>query len=389
MVRDIHEGGKTLKVVPNRQLERFLQATINDIIATKPGVSFQPIEVNVPSADDVYISKVIGPKVSGGVTQVSPVSPPPTIGDAAADAIARTLSSRAFHAGAGISGPNVDDVAYTGPQAAEMFTARLPNMMTTHFESQCGFTVRGAQVVRAVCTRGATNARIELLEQGNDVAAVLRLWNVEPAVTVAVEFANGKCGIFPALAGYIGHAVYEGEGLANVSFVPSSNHARYGEFLEKKANIDLDRLRAMVSLAVAHNAFKVSSEREGLVLANEIRFAKSIDPTLGLYAAHAFSQAGNDRMVLDVLHVMRSDLNADLFDVQLLASRVLDSGADRYAVPFCPILTQTWNLLRPRGKTLPVVLTEAMPYLCNSLWTTFQSAVTQHIIYSIQTGEVQ
>jgi len=40
MVRELQEGGKTIKVVPNRKLEQFLQATINDIVATKPGVSF-------------------------------------------------------------------------------------------------------------------------------------------------------------------------------------------------------------------------------------------------------------------------------------------------------------------------------------------------------------
>ncbi|MBI5593245.1 MAG: caspase family protein [Deltaproteobacteria bacterium] len=387
MMREVQEGGVTFKVVPNRKLEQFLQTTINDIIATKPGISFQRIDVNVPSADDVYISRVIGPKADVAPIPLSIVNPLPTIGDAAADAITRTLSSRGLHTLAGIKSPDVDDVTYIDPQAVGMFTARLPDMAIDHLESQCGFTLHGAHVVRAVCTRGTTNAWIETLEQGNGVSAVLRLWDVKPAVTVAVEFANGKCGILPALAGYIGHAVYESEGLANVSFVPSSNHPRYSMYLLHKAK--LDRLRAMVSLAVTHNTFKVGSEHEALALADEIRPEKAMDPTLGLYAAHAFSQAGNDRLVLDVLNYMRDDLNADLFDIQLLASRLLQAAADKYTVPFCPILTQAWNLLRPRGRTLPAVLTQAMPHLCNSLWTTFQPAVTQSIIHAIETGELQ
>lgn len=380
MMREIQEDGVTFKVVPNRKLEQFLQATINEIIATKPGVSFQRIDVNVPSADDVYISRVIGPKTSVVATPQSVVSPPPM---GLGYATPSTLRRRDFRAE--VKRQGVDDLL----QSARMFRERLPDVNIEHFESQCGFTLHGAQVVRAVCTRGATNARIELLDEGNGTtgAAVLRLWDVEPAVTVVVEFTNGKCCILPALAGYIGHALYEGEGLANVSFVPSSNHGRYRMYEQHKKKID--HLRAKVSLAVIQNAFKVSSEREANALADEIRTEKAIDPTLGLYAAHAFSQAGNDNLVMDVLSYMSDDLHADLFDVQLLASRLLHAVDDRYTVPFCPILTQTWNLLRPRGITLPSVLTQAMPYLCDSLWTTFQPDVTQNLIHLIETGELQ
>lgn len=380
MVSEVQEDGVTFKVVPNRKLEQFLQATINDIIATKRGVSFQRLDVNVPSADDVYISRVIGPITGVAVTPESIVSPPPM---SYGYTTTRSLRRGEFRAEVKIQGE--DDWL----QSARMLSARLPDVNIEHFESQCGFTLHGAQVVRAVCTRGATNARIELLAEGNGTtgAAVLRLWDVDPAVTVVVEFTNGKCCILPALAGYIGHALYEGEGLANVSFVPSSNHGRYRMYELHKEKID--HLRAKVALAVIQNAFKVSSEREAITLADEIRTEKAIDPTLGLYAAHAFSQAGNDKLVMDVLYFMKDDLRADLFDVQLLASRSLHAVDDRYTVPFCPILTQTWNLLRPRGITLPTVLTQAMPYLCDSLWTTFQPDVTQNLIHLIETGELQ
>ena len=389
MVRDVQEGDKTIKVVPNRKLENYLQAKINAVIATKHGVEFQRIDVNVPSSDDVYISRVLEPPTNATAAPVIPVSPPPNIGHAAASAITRTLSIHSFGIRGALNIPLLGDMDYGDPQATSMFTARLPHIAIDHFESKCGFTLHGAQVIRAVCTRGETNARIELLEQGNGdtISSVLRLWGVKPAVTVAIEFANGKCGILPALAGYIGHAVYEGEGLANVSFVPSSNHERYPIYLQHKANID--HLRAMVSLAGTQNAFKVSSEREARALASKIRTEKDIDPTLGLYAAHAFSQAGEDELVMEVLNYMYGDLDADLFDVQLLALRLPHAAINRYTIPFCPILTQTWNLLRPRRRDLPKVLSEAMPYLCNSLWTTFQPAVTQELIRSIETGELR
>ena len=121
-----------------------------------------------------------------------------------------------------------------------------------------------------------------------------------------------------------------------------------------------------------------------------IRMEKAIDPTLGLYAAHAFSQAGKDDSFLSVMNYMRDDLQVDLFDVRALASRhVHEPWGDYPLAPFCPMLTQTWNLLRPRGITLPPVLQTAMPYLCNSLWTTFQPEVTVRVIQAIKIGELQ
>ena len=114
---------------------------------------------------------------------------------------------------------------------------------------------------------------------------------------------------------------------------------------------------------------------------------KGIDPTLGLYAAHAFSQAGNDVEVKSVLDYMRDDLQADLFDVRLLASRrPMESAPNVPLVPFCPMLTQSWNLLRPRGVVLPDVLQQASAYLCDSLWTTFEPKGAILILDAITTG---
>ena len=392
MVRSLQEDNITVRVVPNRKLEDYLQAKVNEIIASVPGVQFQRLDVNVPSNDDVYISKVLDQARFALSAPVPPVGPPPTIGDTAGDAIARTLNEQSF--GEQYPDEHEDLVLRHAADMVRsrvhgMFDARLPDLKYDHFESMCGFILRGARIIRAVCAGGASNTSVEVLEKGDgsSVAAVLRVWNAEPAVTVVMEFDNGKCGILPALAGYIGHAVYEGEGLANASFVPSSNHERYHRYLRRKNNID--RLRAMVSMAVTQNAFKLASEQQAKALANIIRKGKDIDPTLGLYAAHAYSQAGNDKMVSEILSIMHYDLHADLFDVQLLASRVSKPEFSTRIVPFCPILTQSWNLLRPRGKKVHPVLNDAMRHLCNSLWTTFQPKATASIFDAIKTGELR
>ena len=70
--------------------------------------------------------------------------------------------------------------------------------------------------------------------------------------------------------------------------------------------------------------------------------------------------------MVSVLGYMRDDLHADLFDVRLLASREpIAREATVPVVPFCPLLTQSWHLLKarrvemaapgsPDGEPLPV-----------------------------------
>jgi hypothetical protein len=126
---------------------------------------------------------------------------------------------------------------------------------------------------------------------------------------------DGRCIILAGLPGYIGHATFDKEGLSNVSYIPSANHWRWGDYIQRRDEID--RLRALVALAIDRNTFRVSSREAADQLASRIRILKSIDPTLGLYAAYAFSQGGNDRQILSVLEYMRGDLNADFFDTRL------------------------------------------------------------------------
>ena len=57
-------------------------------------------------------------------------------------------------------------------------------------------------------------------------------------------------------------------------------------------------------------------------------------------------------------------------------------------VPFCPVLTQTWSLLRPRRIELAPLLRDAAPPLCNSLWTTFSGEAADRIVSAIESEEL-
>ena len=390
MIRSITTaGGTQLYVVPNRKLETYLQDKVNDILANIDINLTQNIETNVPSSDDVYIAHVHSwtqPFSTAPVRKIAAKLSPSPSRDAA-NTIERTLADVPF-APDGIDAGK--PLAVSEAATEEKLRPFMPNAAVDHMESTVGFTVHGARVINVVTTKGRENARVELLDQGDgaDAVAVIRLWDVHPAVSVVVELEDGRCTVLAGLSGYIGHASFDNEGLANISYVPSANHWRWQMYEHEKHTID--RLRALVALAVANNSFQIHSDQEAEILGERIRMGKGIDPTLGLYAAYAYSQASKGNSVRSVMEYMRNDLQTDLYDILVLASRPSHSAASDYpCAPLCPMLTQTWNLLRPRNIILPPVLEAAIPHLCNSLWTTFKPEASAAIIKAITTGELQ
>ena len=87
---------------------------------------------------------------------------------------------------------------------------------------------------------------------------------------------------------------------------------------------------------------------------------------------------------------MDNDLQCDLFDVAMLARKFAQRPSNLGpVVPFCPMLTQGWNLLRARKITLPTVLDDAQDELEPALWTTFKPGRTQLIFDAIRRGEIR
>jgi hypothetical protein len=375
IVKQVATGGQTIQVVPNRLLESVLQARVDAILDGVDGDPTQDLETNVPSSDDVYIARV---RPQPAAAPAQPAGGPPARavpGRAAAAAIADTL--RGADSRVAPAGVNPAAVA-----------ARTPDPAADHFETETGFIVRGARIVDAALGPNA-NSNFDLLDNPNDPrGAAIRISPGVDAQSVVVVVPGDRCVVLPALKGYIAHALFDEEGLANVSYVPSSNNFRWIDYENQRAEVD--RLRALVALAVQHNTFQVRSEREGVALAQRIRAGKAFDPTLGLYAAYAFAQAGMDAQVRDIAGYMRQDIHADFFDVAMLSGHTANRPA--YAeplVPFCPMLTQGWNLLRAYETTLPDVLTTASRSLTNSLWTTFTGRGTSLVLDAIRSGALR
>jgi hypothetical protein len=386
MVRTVTEGTESFEVVPNRRLEDYLQRKVDEILAKVDPSLTQRIEINVPSSDDVYLARVRRLTVTAPAPPLSPpeaagprersLGPPPSpaaSGKEAAAAIERSATNTAFGLGSDLKLMDV------GKMAERQVRNRLPDRQYEHFETQMGFILWGSSVRRAIAAPKLPNVVVDILDAGEKkTPAVIRVDSQQP-LSIVVEVADGRCIILAGLPGYIGHATFDVEGLSNVSYVPSANHWRWSEYIQRRDEID--RLRALVALAVDRNMFRVSSREAADQLASRIRILKSIDPTLGLYAAYAFSQSGNDAQILSVLDYMRGDLNAEFFDIRLLASRYVSARESTApVVPLCPMLTQSWHLLRARRAALPLVFKDVIPSLSGSLWTTFEPDAAKEIL---------
>jgi hypothetical protein len=255
-----------------------------------------------------------------------------------------------------------------------------------HFESGTGFGVVGTSVVEAIAVTGA-QANILAPGDGRNPGVVRIEPGGVPAASVAFRFSNGRGAVLAALRGYVCHVLVEGNSVTNVSYVPSDNSWRWRSYLERRERIEA--LRAAAAAATRLGVFRLDDKQRAADLAEHIRVEKGLDPTLGLYAAYAYSEADRRDDIASVLTYMREDLNADLFDVAMLARRMAERpSTPPPVVPFCPLLTQGWNYLRARGVVLPKVLDEAQDELEPALWTTFKPSRILAIMEAVKRREL-
>ncbi|MCK9988144.1 MAG: hypothetical protein AzoDbin1_04616 [Azoarcus sp.] len=378
-----------MRVVPNNMLKSYLEREVRKKAEAKSIKLRQIPDAYVTSGEATFIGRVMVP-----APQPSPVPPDvPTIVDVAGLALKR--------AGAGVLAaalPRLPEgtIAHT---AAEIgFTTAQDAILgapeTRQFETQTGFVVSGARVTRAICN---PKMRVQVLTQGDGhtVAALVR---VEPAGmaagSVALGFSDGSGAVVAALDGYIGNVVVGAGGVSNVSYIPSRNNWRWADYEQHRARIN--ELHAAIATTARFGLFRIEGERKSRTararqLGDTIRILKGIDPTLGLYAAYAYSDADLIDQVESVLGFMRDDLRTDLFDVAMLAGVLSGSRRnDAYGpVPFCPLLSQGWNLVRARGVRMPPEVDAARDYLRPALWTTFDPGGMQILTRALLEGRLR
>jgi hypothetical protein len=287
----------------------------------------------------------------------------------------------------------IDRVAKTiANPTGQPFISGFGSKRQIAFDTETGFTISGASVVFAAANPKMGEASITQGGGSHEPALIRIDPHARRPCSVALQFKNGSGAIVAALLGYVGTIVVDDNGVANVSYTPSANNWRWSRYKEQQR--DFDEFHAAVAAAARFGVFRVEGTKDTRVqqateLAGKIRVLKSVDPTLGLYAAYAYAEVDLIEDVRSVRSAMHDDLEADLFDVALLAGALGGKPPmSDSVVPFCPMLSQGWSLLRVRSVSLPPPVARARDHLRQALWTSFGPDGMSIIISSLRSGEL-
>lgn len=259
------------------------------------------------------------------------------------------------------------------------------------FETRTGFTVHGAKVVSANTTgtlcdvfeeSGLSQVRVHI-DPTN-----LKGFAYESRSTV-MRFDTGSGACLATLPGYVGTVVVGEEGrILAVNYTPARGTERYAEY-EMVAD-DLERRRAFAAVAARNGALTLD-RKEAVDAARYLRMLKAVDPTLGIYAAYAYAQAGDQEGVKSVYRYMEEPSFGYHypvpFDVAMLAHRNGPWPEAYRFPPTMPMLTQGWALLGGLEHSMHPAALNARHYLIPSLWTAFSAEGINILEAAIILGE--
>lgn len=252
-----------------------------------------------------------------------------------------------------------------------------------HYETETGFTIYG----RIQSTVAGDGLGLEPFEDGE----VTHIRVLDPqdgqGRSILIEFPSGFGTVLAIKPGFIGTVILDDDQVINVSYTPSSNTPLFqDEYLDQADRIE--RRRAFAAAAARLGMFRLDSESAENA-GDYLRMLKGLDPTLGLYAAYAYFQAGRMSLVRNVFGIMANvDPQPVPFDVALLARFAGDHMSPLTTVaPFCPMLRQGWALLElhpPSFDSLHAYRSLLIP----SLWTAFTPEGVARVRSALEAGEL-
>lgn len=365
--RDILQPEPPSFVLRPRPLHKLLAdrvpARIADLLKTP--VKQRP-DARISSDETAWLARfdnvpLAGPAPKGlrtrsmkGIAPPKPAAAPPpsatTVAREAAERAVSDPSAALLHLGNSavpeahaIAGAVVSEAAPEGPD---------------HFETMCGFKIRGAKVRNATAGR----SHVDVFDSW-----LVRVGlPVDRCDNVLFELEDGRAIVLPAIPYLIATLSFSGGELRNVAYEPSANSPLWADYAQKKGELTV--MRSLIAASADIGGFRLEGA-DAETLTERIRFLKGLDPTMALYAAYSYHNLGGKR---DELRKMQEYLReglegATLFDVAMLADFKVDMER---TVPFVPMLSQGWSLVGAvRG--VPPEIAELRKYVGPSLWTVF------------------
>ena len=377
-----------LRVVPNRRMEGYL---VREVAKRAKAISIpvrQIPDAQVVSSDDTYIGRVQGNASQVHISEAHQ----PTIQDLVWMDLAQVgvRGSPRFPMRPAEATRLSASLGYDTATAAIQHLPDFPALASIG-----GLVVTGAQLKIA---EAHPSVRVQYVppSPGGDSFHLIRVDpGNAPAASVALQFDDGGGTVVAALKRFVAIISVNKGQVVNVGYVPALGSLHFYEFAPERAR--LEALHSVIATAARFGVFRIEGDgREGRAaaaerLASQIRVLKGIDPTLGVYAAYAYSDAGLPDQIRSVSGIMRGDLGVDLFDVAMLSGALggRSLAENPLLFPSFPMLWQGWNLLRVLDVRLAPEVLAVRDLLRPSLWTTFNADGILLLVQALREGRLR
>lgn len=361
----------------DKLLERALGDAADTALRSLPELGRDGVDGGPPTA---------GPDVTApGYATVDPASrstssytvgAPPVIFDTnyGANSVSRALLRRALGMGNTIE----EQVATSSNDLADELSSTADKLKAQFgpdkFESECGIKVRGKHV-RHILARNGVDVDVSIGHDG----ALVRVHAMNDVVSTLFVFDDGTSALIPAIPKYLGALSFVNQDLIDVTYEPVSTSQLWIDFQAKAS--DLRELRAVVSAANEAGVLRMDAPMLDVLL-EKIRYFRTLDPSLGIYASYALHDLGRHMEVTHIQSLLDGWIGMRFFDVEMLSvqrgrRRVSDT---LQVLPMCPMLSRGWPLLRALRVPDAERLLGLQRYVTNSPWTLFDARGTEQLL---------
>ncbi|KAF1685259.1 hypothetical protein B1992_12835 [Pseudoxanthomonas broegbernensis] len=389
-----------------RRLARHLEAAIPRIVAERKLIArVNQVPDAIITSDALWLARIEAPPAPAGAQDTQGAAPAP------APRVRRHQARRASPGPVTYtksilapSGDRLADIVARHPPARPVVLPGMAAMPGLHdpdlrlsvlkriaapfgpdrFESQCGIKVRGIPVALAM----SAYADVRRLE---GPLPLIRVDAIDgPAASVLLQFADGTGTLVPAIRGYVASLTFEEGELVDLAWEPSTNHPRWDAYAARKD--ELRALRALAASASRNGRFRLDVSSADTV-GRDMRYMKSLDPALALYAAYAYHEADLDpaERIGRMSRLLCEDIDASFFDLALLSRQLRGRRVvpTDMIVPPVPLLSQGWTLLRAHGVKPHPALEGLESTVRQSLWSLYDPRGVDRIKQALSTREVR
>jgi hypothetical protein len=374
LIEEHEEGDEIIGLVRPKRLDAYLVADLKERlkgVKTEDGPLNQVPYARLTSQGDRWVARFSEPRddraTRGGKVHLrQPTSPEPVVDahSVTQRAIRSALDAKPDDAAKAIAAAVENKISQASVLEESIKKTQAP-YGPDHFESECGFKVRGNEFVSVDMPSGISYQLFADTKRAVRVDIVPRR-----AASALLTFSTDVGLVLPAIPGFIGAIEFEKSELVNVSYEPSENTTRWRDY-QFQLN-EFRTLRGLIAAAARLGTLTFQGS-DAQALARQMQMAKNGDPFMAIYAAYAYHQLGLGEWMREMYEFQHRDLGFRLFDLALLTRSLYakEVAGELELFPRFPLLSQGWTLLSANRVKIPKVFEMLRDQLVPSIWTLF------------------